>query len=263
MPAKLWNGTVSFGLVAIPVSLIAASRESRVSFHLLHDADNARLERRMRCSADGEVLQPADLIRGVEVEPDRYVIVTDEELEGLAIKRSTTIEIDKFVEEEAVPSIYCDRPYYLLPDGVIKPYRLLVDVLKERRRIGIARFVMHTREHLVGLRALDEILSLEVLRFQEEIRSYDEIQPPAIEISTTDISTMAKIVDQMSGPFSPPILIDDYQLRVRQFIAERQQEGTVTAPRVEKEGEEQYVDLMAALEESMARARERRKGHAA
>jgi DNA end-binding protein Ku len=262
MPAKLWNGTISFGLVAIPVSMIAASRESRVAFHLLHDADNARLVRQMRCSADGEVMEPEDLIRGVEVEPGRFVVVTEQELEGLAVERSATIEIDRFVDEEAVPALFLARPYYLLPDGAVKPYRLLVNALKERRRMGIATFVMHTREHLVGIRAMDQLLCLEMLRFEEEIRSPDEIRPAEIELSPADIEAMTELIDQMTGPFLPPMLIDDYQLRVREYLHKRQLEGTVSAPQVEKEGEEEYVDLMAALEESMARARARR-GHAA
>jgi len=262
MPAKLWNGTISFGLVAIPVSLIAASRESRVAFHLLHDADHARLIRQMRCSADGQVLGPEDLIHGAEVEPGRFVTVTEQELDGLAVERSTTIEIDTFVDEEAVPALYKARPYYLLPDGAVKPYRLLVDALRERRRMGIAVFVMHTREHLVGIRALDELLFLQILRFAEEIRSPEEIRPPKAEFEKKDIAVMMKLIEEMTENFSPMMLIDDYQLTVGEFVHGRQLEGTVSVPRVEKEGEEEYVDLMAALEESMARARARR-GHAA
>ena len=259
MPAKLWTGTISFGLVAIPVSLVPASRASGVAFHLLHDADYARCVRQMRCTADGEIVGPEKLIHGVEVEPGHFVVVSEQELEGLAVERSTTIEIDKFVDEEAIAAMFVERPYYLLPDGVVKPYRLLVNALKERRRMGIATFVMHSRERLVAIRAFDELLCLLLLRFGEELRSPEELRPPEAVLTPEEISTAGQLVEELTRPFDPLMFVDEYQQRVRDYLRERQvEQGTISAPHVEREGEEEYTDLMAALEESMARARERR-----
>ena len=263
MPAKLWTGTISFGLVAIPVSLVPATRESRVTFHLLHDADYARCVRQMRCVADDEVMQPEHLVHGVEVDAGRMIVVSEQELAGLAVERSTTIEIERFVDEDALPALFLERPYYLLSDGVVKPYRLLVAALRERRRIGLATFVIHTREHLVGIRALDDLLCLQVLRFTDELRSADEIRPTPSAVKPKDQAMFTQLVEEMSGPFASLPLIDAYQLQVKEYLRQRQlQQGTVTAPPGEQEGEAEYTDLMAVLEESMTRARARR-GHAA
>ncbi len=114
-------------------------------------------------------------------------MVTEQELAGLAVERSTTIEIDRFVDEDALPAMFIERPYYLLPDGVVKPYRLLVNALKERRRMGIATFVMHTRERLVAIRAIDDLLCLLLLRFEEELRSPEELRPPQAVLTPEEI----------------------------------------------------------------------------
>jgi len=263
MPAILWSGTVSFGMVAIPVNMLPAVRGSHVAFHLLHDHDYARLERQMRCSEDNEMIPAERIVRGAKVAPERYVVVTDEELEGLAVARSRTIEIEEFIDLDSVPSIYYNRPYYLKPAGADKPYRLLVESLCTRRRMGIARFVLHTREHLAGLLVMNDLLCLLLLHFQDEIVDSSELLPTPVTPARGEVIGVKEQIAALSGSFQPDRYKDEYQERVKAFLEERRWErGTVAAPQAEAEAPEETVDLLEALEESMARARERRR-HAA
>lgn len=262
MPATLWNGTISFGLVAIPVSMVPAVRESRVAFHLLHDEDNARLARQMRCTVDDASVTADHMVRGTEVD-GRYVVVTDEELEGIAPERSRTLEIEEFVSLDAIPALYLNRPYYLLPAGAEKPYRLLVETLAKRQRMGITRFVLHTREHLAGIRAFGDLLCLLLLHFQEMILPAADLAPEGVQPEKVDQQKIDRLIAELSGPFHPEQYTDPYRERVLAFLQERRQaKGTVSAPQVETEEGEEVVDLMQALEESMNKARERRR-HAA
>jgi len=262
MPAILWSGTVSFGMVAIPVNMLPAARGSRVAFHLLHDHDYARLERQMRCSEDNEHVPAEHIVRGAKV-GERYIVVTDEELEGLAVARSRTIEIEEFIDLDRVPPIYYDRPYYLAPAGVDKPYRLLVESLRRRRRMGIARFVLHTREHLAGLLVIDDRLCLLLLHFQDEIVEASELLSTSVTLARGEVAEVTEQIAALSGHFQPDEYHDEYQQRVKAFLEERRRkQGTVSAPPAEAEAPEETVDLLEALEESMARARERRR-HAA
>lgn len=263
MPAVLWTGTVSFGLVAIPVRLLAATRIGRLAFHQLHDADYGRLRRQLRCPADGAVLNPDAVTRGAEVAPGHYVSISEEELAGLTPTRSRTIEIERFVDLEAIPRLFYDRPYYLAPQGAEKPYRLLAEALLAQQKIGLARLVLHTREHLVGLRALGERLCLYVLRFAEELHPVEEVRPELPEPARAEVQAMTRTIHACAGSYQPKAYADPYLARVRAYLDERRQAGETVAVRGEAAVEPQdFLELMDALDASMARARER-SSHAA
>ena len=157
----IWSGTISFSLVAIPVQLVRAVEPGRVSFHMLHSKDYSPLLRKMVCPLEGKIVPPEEMIRGYEIGPDKYILITDKELESLTPERSRTIEISEFIDLQDVDAIYYDHPYYLVPaKGGEKAYRLLTEVMQRTNKAGLAKFVLGEREYLVAVKSTGRALSL-------------------------------------------------------------------------------------------------------
>ena len=251
-PRTIWNGTVSFGLVAIPVQMLSAVSEDRVAFNLLHDQTHARLERRLFCPAHNAPVHPEHIVRGFEIEPERYVLVTQEEFDSLAPERSQTIEIAEFVDEREIDPVFFDRAYYLKPGkGVEKPYHLLVSVMRKTGKMGISRFVLRNREHLCGIKAVEDVLCLFMLHFHEEQVEPDDLAP-SVEARGEDVRALSAIIGKLSRPYDPGKYKNEYTIRLLEFIKRKAKEqGTVEAPPAEAGQEEEPVDLIAALEESI------------
>ncbi len=257
----LWKGTVSFGLVAVPVQILPAVRSHRSAFRMLHAEDNSPVQRKMLCPEEKVFVHPEHQQRGYPLPDGGHVVVLDSELKDLEPTRSEDIEIESFVELGQVDPVFFDRPYYVLPAGPEKPYRLLVEALAESDKAGIAKFVMHTREHLVALRAVGEALCLQTMHFADEIRDADELAPEKSRLKREDIDAFVEAIRQREGDFEPGRLQDAYQKRIDKLIRKKKRsEGTVTAPTTE-EGEETGMpsaparDLIAVLEESLAESR--------
>ena len=196
----IWEGTVSFGLVAIPIKMVSAVDKNRVSFHLLRDENHARLERRMYCPKDETIVPEEHIVKGYEIEPDKFVTVTGEELESLSPERSDTIEIIEFVEERDIDPIYFDRTYYLIPSkGGTKPYNLLTSIMSDTSRLGISRFVLRDKEHLCAVKSIGQALCLFILHYHEEKIMADDIAP-RLEADEAD-AVAAKILDRLREPF--------------------------------------------------------------
>jgi len=152
-PRPVWSGSISFGLVNIPVRLFTAVREHRVAFHLLHDQDKARLRRKVVSSTTGREIHPEHIVRGYPVAPDKYVVVSEEELEACAPEKTKAIEITDFVKLSEIDPVYYERPYYILPQkGAARSYRLIVEAMKRSKRVGLGRVVIHEKEYLAALR---------------------------------------------------------------------------------------------------------------
>ncbi len=163
----IWRGTISFSLVAIPVQLVRAVEPGRVSFHLLHNKDYSPLLRRMYCPREEKIVAPDEIVRGYEIGPDKYILITDEELESVSPERSRTIEIIEFIDMKDVDSIYYDHPYYLIPSkGGEKAYQLLVEVMRRTNKAGLAKFVLGEREYLVAIKSTQGALSLDYTSLQ-------------------------------------------------------------------------------------------------
>ena len=178
MVQGIWSGTISFSLVAIPVQLVKAVEPGRVSFHLLHSKDYSPLARRMFCPEEEVMVPPDEIIRGYEIGPDKYILITDEELESVSPERSRTIEIIEFIDMKEVDPIYYDHPYYLVPTkGGEKSYRLLVEVMRRTNKAGLAKFVLHEREYLVAVKSTEGALVLITLHYREEILPDEDIYP--------------------------------------------------------------------------------------
>src|ERR1700755_598928 len=165
MARAIWSGAISFGLVNIPVKLYSAVSKKTVGFHQI-DAESGGRVRQKRCGPDGEEIAYEQIVKGYEIGPDRYVVITPEELDGLAPEKTRTIDIEDFVDLDQIDPIFYDHPYYLVPDtGAEKAYRLLLDAMKEANKVAIARVVIRSKENLVAIRPREDVLTMETLLF--------------------------------------------------------------------------------------------------
>jgi DNA end-binding protein Ku len=253
----IWNGTISFSLVAIPVRLVTAVETGRVSFHLLHNTDYSRLTRRMVCPEDGEIVPREELVRGYEIAPERYVLMTDEELESVSPERSRTIEIIEFIDLKEVDPVYFDHPYYLVPSkGGEKAYRLLAEVMRRTNKAGIAKFVLGEREYLVAVKSTEGALELITLHYSSEIRSDTDLAPKKGAVGNDEASRAKKGIKKMMQEFDPGKYADIRRKGIMDLLMKKAKERPpVEAPATAEEEGEGPADLVAALEESMRKVK--------
>ena len=256
----IWSGTISFSLVAIPVQLVKAVEPGRVSFRMLHRKDYSPLLRRMSCPGEEKLIPPDEIIRGYEIAPDKYIPVTDEELESVSPQRSRTIEIVEFIDMKEVDTIYYDHPYYLVPSkGGEKAYYLLAEVMRRTNRAGLAKFVLDDREYLVAIKSTAGVLSLITLHYSEEILPDEDIFPEKEGTRTEEKDHIKKIIKKMMADFSPEKYADDRRKKVMDLLKRKAKEkGPVEAPEVEAEKGEGPADLIAALQKSMRKVKKKR-----
>ncbi len=256
----IWSGTISFSLVAIPVQLVKAVQPARVSFRLLHGKDYSPLARRMFCPADRVMVPPEEIVRGFEIGPDQYILVTDKELESVSPERSRTIEIIEFIDLTEIDPVYYDQPYYLIPaKGGEKAYRLLVEVMRRTNKAGIAKFVLRDREYLVAVKSRGEALALITLHYRDEILAEEDIGPDEGRVEAAEKSRLKKSIENLMADFHPEHYADQRRDRIMALLNKKAKEqGRVEAPRVEAEETEGPADLVAALEESMRQVKKSR-----
>ena len=256
----IWSGTISFSLVAIPVQLVRAVEPGRVSFRMLHSKDYSPLARRMYCPDEEEIVPPDEIIRGYEIGPDKYILITDEELESVSPERSRTIEIVEFIDMKEVDSIYYDHPYYLVPSkGGEKSYRLLVEAMSRTNRAGLAKFVLGEREYLVAVKSADGALALITLHYSEKILPADDISPKEEEVEAGVKSRMKKTIKKMMSDFELEKYADERRKKIIALLKKKAKgKALVEAPEVEEEEGEGPADLIAALEESMRKVKKKR-----
>src|SRR5437660_2284893 len=255
---SMWTGSISFGLVNIPVKLYNAIREERVAFHMLYDQDKSRLQRKMVSSITGKEVHPEHIVKGYEIAKDQYVVVSQEELDSVAPEESRTIDIRNFVDLDDIDPVYYDRPYYLAPaEHAARPYRLLLEAMSKSRKVGIAKFVMRNHEYLAALRARDGGLVLDTMHFHHEIVPMDQVPalPVTVKVEDRELKVAIQLIESLAGEFEPKQYKDEYRDRVLEMVQRKAQgEEIVTQPPAgEKPG--RVVDLMAALEASLANAR--------
>src|SRR3954465_2914797 len=230
MPRAIWSGAISFGLVNIPVKLYSAVSRKTVRFHQLDREDNQRIQQKRVNPRTGEEVPYENLVKGYELAPDRYVIITPEELEGLEPQKTRTIDIEDFVELSEIDPIYYDHPYYLVPDkGAAKAYKLLLEAMKDSGKVAIARVVIRSKENLVAIRPLDDgVLTMETMLFADEVVPSDGIEdiPSDGEAKTSarELEMAKQMIDSLTAEFEPDKYRDEYRDRVLDMI-ERKAEG--------------------------------------
>jgi DNA end-binding protein Ku len=252
----MWSGVITFGLVSVPVGLLPAQRSNRISLRMLAP-DGTPLRRRYFCSKDDRPLSAEEIVRGYEIEKDRYIIVTDDELEALAPQKSREIDLRRFVPIEQIDPAFFDRAYFLSPLGdTIKPYRLLAAAMEASGRAGIATFVMRGKEYLVAIISENGILHAETLRFADEIRSPADVGLGEPVTATQDaLKTMTAEIRAAEAPeLNTQELIDPYTRKLSRLIEEKRQKGEdmISAASPAEEAEEgKVIDLMEILKRSV------------
>ena len=259
MPRSIWTGAISFGLVNVPVKLYSAVSKKTVRFHQLHEADGVRIQQKRVCPADGEEVPWDDIVKGYEISPDHYVVITNEELEALDPKKTRTIDIEEFVDLEDIDPLYYDHPYYLLPgQGAAKPYKLLVTAMEDAGKVAIARVVIRTKEQLVAIRPLGDVLAMATMNFHDEVvdpDSFDEAPGEDVDATKREVDMAKQLIDSLTAKeFEPEKYHDTYREEVLGLI-EKKAEGQEIVLQPVAEEPEKVPDLMAALEASLAAAK--------
>jgi DNA end-binding protein Ku len=259
MPRAIWSGAISFGLVNIPVKLYSAVSRKTVRFHQLDSSDSQRIQQKRVNPKTGEEVPYDNLVKGYEVGPDRYVVITPEELDALAPEKTRTIEIEDFVDLSEIDPIYYDHPYYLVPDkGATKAYRLLLDAMKDAGKVAVARVVLRSKEHLVAIRPRDDVMTMETMLFADEVVPTDNLEevPADGKAKTTkrELEMAKQLIDSLSGDFEPDKYHDEYRERVLDLI-ERKAQGEEVVLEAPPEEPQPVPDLMAALEASISSAK--------
>ena len=256
MPSAIWTGSISFGLVTVPVRLVSATRALDVRFHQLEADTGARIRYRRVSEATGEEVPNDRIVKGYEVEPGQYVVVEAEELAALAPKASRQIEIEDFVDLGDIDPVYFEQPYHLVPDkGAEKPYRLLALAMAELGKVAIGRVVMRSKEALVAIRPVDGTLVLETMRYADEVLPADRDQPArAAEAapSERELDMARQLITALADTFDPEKYHDEYREELLSLIERKAAGEEIVAPAAPEEPAK-VLDLMAALEASLAR----------
>ena len=263
MARSIWGGAISFGLVNVPVKLFTAVRKKDVRFHQLHRSDGARINQKRVCSADGEEVAYEDIVKGYEIAKEQYVVIEPEELEALDPESTHTIDIEDFVQLDEIDPLFFDSSYYVVPDNRgEKAYRLLLEAMRDANKVGIARIVMRTKQYLVAIRPVGDALVMSTMNFADEVVPQDELEGlpgPAASVSDRELTMASQLIASLSNDFDPSKYEDTHREKVLELIEQKAEGREVVAPPAAKAATP-VVDLMAALEASLAAAKGDGKG---
>ena len=253
----IWRGSITFGLISIPVKLYSATEDRAVHFHLLHEKDNERVHNKRVCDKGHEV-DWDDLVRGYEYAKGRYVVFTDEELEAAKVESVKAVDIDSFVPMDEVDPLYFDKSYYVVPDeGGAKAYKLLAGALEDTGQVAVGKITLREKEHLATLRLNDGVFVLETMHWPDEIRApkFDELsQRP--RLSDNEKKMARSLVEQLSGDFEPEKFKDEYRAALKKLAKKKVDGKEITvAEEAEEEQPSGVIDLMEALRQSVEQAK--------
>jgi len=259
-PRSLWSGAIRFGLVNVPVKMLTAVSPKDVRFNQLHVKDNSRIQQKRFCAEEGVEIPFDEIVKGYEVRPGQYVVIEPEELDGLDPVATHTIDILEFVDLDQIDPVYFDHPYYLVPDTrAEKAYALLARALESTGKVGIAKFVMRTKEYLAAIRSTNGALVISTLLYGDEVVPIESLDTPGLEteLSERELKMAEALIESLTEKFDPDKHEDTYREKVLDLIA-RKDEGQEIVVQPEVEAPTKVEDLMAALEASVQAAREKR-----
>ena len=258
MPRPIWSGSISFGLVNVPVKLMTAVRKKTVRFHQLHASDGARIQQKRVCSIDGTEVAYEDLVKGYELYPGQYVVIDPDELDALDPEKTQTIDIEDFVDLRSIDPLFFDASYYLVPDARgEKAYRLLLDAMNESGRVGIARVVMRTKQYLCAVRPVGDALVLTTMNFADEVVPQEELDglPGEQDASDRELKMAEALIESLTTDWEPDRYQDTYRESVLALI-EAKSEGQELVSQPAAAPSAPVIDLMAALEASLEQSRQ-------
>jgi DNA end-binding protein Ku len=250
----IWKGNISFALVSIPISLFSATRRNELSFHYLHKKDMSPVSYKRFCDTENTEVPWEEITRGYEYEKDRYVEITEEDLDKADVELTRTIQIQEFVREEEIDPVYFDKPYYLEPQkGGERAYALMRDALAQSKKVGIAKVVLKSREHLAAVKTVGNMMTLQTMRFAHEIVDAGSLNLPAkADISKKEMDLANTLIDSMSDRFDPVKYKDDYYEKVLSLIQMKVAGVAPQVPAPKGPGPAKVVDLMEVLKQSLS-----------
>lgn len=254
MPRAIWSGTISFGLVSVPVRMYSAIDETDLRFRLVHEPDGGPIGYQKICKAEGEPVPDDEIVKAFEWEKDELVVLTDEDFDAAKTEGVKSIEISDFVPYEEIDPIYFERTYFLGPqDGSEKIYSLLREAMEQTELAALGKYVMRDRQHLGCLRVREGVITLEKMFFHDEIRDAGEIAPKKGKVPKAELEMATALIDQFKGSFEPERYTDTYRDALCEIIKAKRKGETITAAPVPEE--EETTDLLAALKASVEAAK--------
>jgi len=256
-PRAMWKGAISFGLVTIPVAVYPATEEKSLRFNQLHDVDMGRIRYKRVCSIDGEEVDYEHIVKGYEVEKDRYVVLTDEDLDAVPVESSRAIDIEQFVDLDEIDPILFKKSYYLVPDETgAKAYALLRKALTEENKVGIAKVSFRDKEHLAALRFKDDVFVLETMYWPDEVRAaeFDTLDAGA-KVRPNEVEMAKQLIESLTETWNPERFKDEYREALLEIVEKKLAGEPIEVPAEAPPAK--VVDLMEALKASVAAAKER------
>jgi DNA end-binding protein Ku len=263
MPRAIWTGSISFGLVTVPVRLVTAVRDRHIRFNMLTPDGTCRLRQKLYCPETNEEFDFKQAAKGYQIAPDQYVLIDEKEIDRLKPDKGRTIDIEAFVSLDEIDPVYYDRTYYLTPnEGGAKAYRLLVQAMSKAGRVGIAKFVLRDQQHLVALRPKDGVLILHTMFFDDEV-----VDPASLEVpeeqggrgATRELDVAKQLIETLSGPFKPGDHHDEFREKLEHAIQEKAEGREIVTAASSEDDAPPVYSLMEALKESLAKTEQQRK----
>lgn len=257
MPRAIWTGSVSFGLLNVPVKLYSAVSSRSIRFRELRESDGSRVRHKRVAEEDGEDVAYEEIVKGYEIAPDQYVVMSRDELEALDPKKTKAIEIEDFVDLDEIDPIYFNQPYYLGPaPGAERAYALLAQAMGEQRKVAISRFVLRNKESLAAIRSDGRVLTLATMRFADEVVPVDQLDgvlgEDDIEPKPREVEMAKALIDSLANDFDPTSYKDEHRAELLKLIERKAAGEKIVSADAEAPKPTKAPDLMAALEESLA-----------
>ncbi len=263
MARAIWKGSISFGLVNIPIALYPATRREELKFRLLRKTDLSPVNYKRVAETDGKEVPWDQIVKGYEYEKGKYIVLKDEDFQRVDVEATQTVDIQDFVELDEIDPIFFYKPYYLEPQkGGDKAYALLRDALKDSKKVGVAKVVIKTREYLAGVKPEDGALVLELMHFADELADTTKLHiPKKVEIGKREITMAKSLIDSMSSKWNPEKYKDDYREALMEVIEEKVEAGGKEIEEKPKKAPKptKVIDLVSVLQKSLEETGERKK----
>jgi DNA end-binding protein Ku len=263
MPRAIWKGSISFGLVNIPIALYPATRREELKFRLLRESDLSPVNYKRVAEKDGREVPWDQIVKGYEYEKGKYVVLKDEDFQRVDLEATQTVDIQDFVDQEEIDPMFFYKPYYLEPQkGGDKAYALLRDALKDTNKVGIAKVVIRTRQYLAGVKPEDGALVLELMHFADELADSDKLHvPKKAEVGKREMNMARSLIDSMSSKWNPEKYKDDYRQALMEVIEEKVEAGGKEIEEKPRKAPKptKVIDLVSVLQKSLEETDAKRK----
>lgn len=243
-----WKGSISFGLIYIPISLYVATSEDKIGFNMLHKECKHRIKYKKVCEFCDKEVKQSDIIKGYKYDEGKYVIFSESDFEKIKSTKEKTISIVQFVDLKEIDTILYDKAYYVVPDGGEKAFELLKKAMKESNKVGIAKVVLGSKENLIALRISGNNMLLNTLHFVDEVRAV-QVAVPNVEVSEAEVNLAKQLIENMTSEFKPEVYHDEYKDKLKTAIEQKIHGEDITVPKEFPTGN--IVNLMEALQESL------------